>query len=78
MTESEVLAWIANLFEESPDNIAPETARESIEAWDSLGTLSLIAGLEEKFEILVSEDELRQLRRVGDILELIRKAGKLA
>ena len=37
MTYEDALAWIADIFEESRENIHPELKRNEIETWDSLG-----------------------------------------
>ena len=78
MTLEEALAWIANIFEEAVDNIKPETARDDIKYWDSLGVLSLMAGLDEEFDIQLSEDELQEMRTIEDILKVLRKHGQLS
>ena len=77
MTQQEALQWIAVLFEESDNQIQPETTRDKIAAWDSLGMLTLMAGLNEKFDIVMSDYELQEFRTVGDILNVLRKNGKL-
>jgi acyl carrier protein len=73
MSEQEVLTWIADLFEEPPENITPETERDKIIGWDSLGVLSLMAGLDEKFNILMTDEEMQNLKKVGDVLNVLRK-----
>lgn len=78
MTLEEALAWIANIFEEAVDNIKPETVRDDIKYWDSLGVLSLMAGLDEEFDIQLSEDELQEMRTIEDILKVLRKHGQLS
>ena len=77
MTKEEALEWIAELFEESVENITPETPRDEIPAWDSLGILTLMARLDEDFEILLEEEEVQELRSVNDILEALRRHSKL-
>ena len=78
MSQDEALQWIAELFEETVDNIQPQTAREAIPSWDSLGTLTLMAGLNERFDITVSADELVSMKRVDDILTVLRRHGALS
>jgi acyl carrier protein len=73
----EALAWVADIFEAPAEKIRPETRRDEVEAWDSLGILTLIARLDEDFHILLTEEEIQELRSVGDILGLIRKHGIL-
>ncbi len=77
MNTEEALRWIANLFEEQVENITPETPREKIEAWDSLGILTLMAALNENFDIILSENEIQELRKVGDIFAVLSDRGKL-
>jgi acyl carrier protein len=78
MTVDNALIWIANLFEEPVENIAVETKREGIPAWDSLGVLSLIAALDEEFDIRLSEREIQEMKVVEDILQLFKSRGVLS
>ena len=64
-------------FEQPAESIKPETPREEIVAWDSLGVLMLMAALDEKHEIMLSDEELRAMTKAGDILEVLRREGKL-
>ena len=77
MTLQEALNWIAELFEESVEDITPETLKEDIPAWDSLGILALMASLDEDFNILLTDDEVQNLKKVDDVFELLRKNGQL-
>ena len=76
-TEEDVLNWIAELFQHPVVRLKPETPREDIPDWDSLGVLSLMAGLDEQYGILLSDAELNAMTRVGDILNVLRRVGKL-
>jgi acyl carrier protein len=75
--KDEALQWIAEIFEEPPDLVKPETPQEEILGWDSLGVLTLIAGFDERFDIALSEADIAEFRKVDDILELLRRHGKL-
>lgn len=77
MSQTEALQWIAELFEEPAENILPESSRDAIPNWDSLGVLTLMAALSERFDITVGTDELTQMKRVDDILTVLRRNGKL-
>ena len=77
MTPSEALAWVATMFEEPLDNVRPETPRDEIFGWDSLGVLALMAELDEKFDIRVGEQEMTAMTSVQDILNVLQKHGKL-
>ena len=75
MTKEEALDWVANHFEEEVVDISLDTPREDIPAWDSLGTLTLMAGLDEEFSIQLNEDQIADLRNVGDVVALLNGAG---
>jgi acyl carrier protein len=78
MDRQEALNWIGEVFEEAPGRIAPNTAREEVPGWDSLGTLSLIAAFDERFDIQLSEGDIEGLKRVDDILEILRRHAALS
>ena len=75
---SEILTWVAEVFERPAEGLRPETKRDEIDAWDSLGILTLIARMDEDFQVLLTEDEIQGLRSVGDIIEVLRKHGQVA
>ena len=77
MTTEEALGWIAELFEEPLDAVHPDATAEEIPAWDSLGVLNLMAGLDDDFDIQLSDEEIQQLKTVCDILELFKRYGHL-
>lgn len=77
MTYEETLAWIADIFEESKENIHPELSRSEIATWDSLGTLTLLARLDEDLDILLSENDIAELRKIQDIIELLKRHNKI-
>ena len=54
-------------------NLIPETTRKDIAAWDSLKMLTIIEALDEQFGIVISEKEIEGIKKVGDILNILRK-----
>jgi acyl carrier protein len=78
MTVQETLKWIAELFDESLERISPETPRDAVPEWDSLGVLTLMADMDEKFGIVLTDDELQAMTKVEDIIQVLRKNGKLS
>lgn len=78
MNTQEALSWIAEVFEEPDGRIAAATERTAIAGWDSLGTLSLIAALDEKFDIHLDEKEIEGMAKVDDILAVLRRQGALS
>lgn len=78
MTETEALDWLATLFNQPAGSLSPDTPRDAIPEWDSLGILNLMAGLDEKFGLLLADDTLKAMSRVGDVLDVLRSNGKLS
>lgn len=78
MNTQDALSWIAEVFEEPAGRIDAATERSAIPGWDSLGTLSLIAALDEKFDIHLDEKEIEAMAKVDDILAVLRRQGALA
>lgn len=77
MNTQEALSWIAETFEQPAELVTAETMRKDIPSWDSLGTLVLIAAFDEKFDIHLSERDLDGMQRINDVLEILRRNGKL-
>lgn len=73
MTQEDALTWIAEIFEEPPENVRESSTRDEIAGWDSLGVLTLMASLDERFDIRLTEQELGELQCVGDILALLER-----
>jgi len=77
MTQEDALRWIAALFEERAENLTPDTHRDAIPAWDSLGILTLIASLDSDFGIVLADADIQHIKTVGDILHIMQSKGKL-
>ena len=77
MTTQDATKWIARLFQESEDALTPATPRDAVPAWDSLGELTLMADMDEKFGIVLTDNQLRVMAKVDDILDVLRNNGKI-
>jgi acyl carrier protein len=77
MTQDEATRWIADIFEEPVEHITPATQREAIPGWDSMGVLALMAALDKDFDIVLSPEDIKALKKVGDIMELLQRNGKM-
>ena len=77
MTQTEALNWVAKLFEEPVGQLNVDTARKDVIAWDSLGVLTLMASLDSDFGITLSDDQIENMKKVDDILIILRKHGAL-
>jgi len=77
MTQTESVAWIAQVFEMTPDQLTPDTHRDNVPAWDSLGVLTLMASLDSDFGIVMTDEDIQAVKTVCDILDVMRRHGKL-
>jgi acyl carrier protein len=77
MTDEEAIKWFADLFGLPTSSLSTATTRSDIPTWDSLGVLTLMAALDETFNLVVDDATMRSLQGVGDVLGLLRKNGKL-
>lgn len=77
MNNNEALDWIAGVFEMPAGRLSPDTARHEVPTWDSLGTLTLIAALDE-LNIQVDEQELEAMAKIDDVFAVLRRHGALA
>lgn len=71
MQHQDLLQWLANLFEEPVENLSESTRRDEIYGWDSLGMLTLMAELDERFGIQITDKDIRSLDSIGALLALI-------
>lgn len=77
MNQAEALALIAEIFE-CPNNLTPNTQKQNVRGWDSMGVLSLMAEFDDRFSILLTQPQLEQMKTVDDILKILREHGHLA
>lgn len=73
MNATEVLALLAEIFDEPVGHVTAATPREQLPGWDSLGHLVLMAKLDERFGLRLSQTELDRLTSVSAILEVLEQ-----
>jgi acyl carrier protein len=78
VTQDEALKWVATVFEAPAGSLTADTPQSDIPGWDSLGVLTMMADLDEKFKIQLDEGDVKAMTRVSDILALLQKHGALA
>jgi acyl carrier protein len=78
MTLNEALEMIAGFFEAEISNIRPDTLREEITGWDSMGFLTLMAEFDDRFSIILTAPQLEKMQKVNDILQILRDHSLLS
>ena len=75
MTTVEITEKVTSIFKDVLDNddiiLMRETIADDIEEWDSLAHISIIVAIEKQFKIKFDLAELKQLKNVGDLLDLV-------
>ncbi|WP_086227758.1 MULTISPECIES: hypothetical protein [Campylobacter] len=58
---------------ECDETLTPQTPLDSIAEWDSMGKISTIVMLADDYGYTLTYDELKELKIVGDILDLMNE-----
>ncbi|HCT94566.1 MAG: acyl carrier protein [Bacteroidetes bacterium GWE2_39_28] len=74
MDLNEFVKAFAAEFEITPaESFTPETVYKELDEWDSLIVLSIIALVDDEFNVKISGQDLRDCRTIEDIFNLISK-----
>jgi len=67
-----ITAVFHDIFDDDSLVIQRETSAKDIEEWDSLAHISLIVAIEKEFRIKFDLAELKPLKNVGEMIDLIQ------
>jgi acyl carrier protein len=70
MTKQDLITEIQDILQVDEGNLNEATTLASLEDWDSLAFISIIALFDKKLSKKVPLDELKQCQSVGDIITL--------
>ena len=77
MSEQDILAAVQDIFRDNFDDdtlvITRDTCADDIEDWDSLEQINLLTAIEKKFSIKFKLADVRNLKDVGDLLDLVKR-----
>ncbi len=72
----EIQEFIQNFAEQFEDTDAsvftPETVFHDLDEWSSLVGLSIIAMIDDEYDVTIKGDELRAAKTVNDVYELVK------
>lgn len=71
MTKQEKLENIAEILDLDAEDLKEETVLEEFEEWDSVAILSFIAFMDEEFGKAVKGAEIRKLKTVKDLMDMM-------
>ena len=78
LSEQDLIARLADTLGVEPAALSRTTTANDLEAWDSMGTMSILLWLSDDFDIKLAPNETAQLQSVEGILKLVSDAGKLS
>ena len=69
MNMEEKIILLAKTLQLDRKHLNPDTKLDSLEEWDSLGIMAVIAMLDKKFDIRLNGNEIALLQTSNDILK---------
>lgn len=73
MEIKEFIENFANQFEDTdPKVFTPETKFRELEEWSSLSALSVIAMVDEEYDVQLKADEMRRTNTVQELFDLVK------
>ena len=77
MTEQAILVAVQEIFRDNIDDdnkeITRDTCADDIADWDSLEQINLLTAIEKKFNSKFKLADVRNLKNVGDLLDLVAR-----
>ena len=77
MTTKEFIKQCCLALDVEPGLLDRNSSPETVETWDSLGYLSIIAMIDKEFGITIGGDELEKFKTLGDIIDELKTRGVL-
>jgi acyl carrier protein len=74
--KSKLTAIIRDVLDDETITLTRETTAKDVEEWDSLAHISIIVAVEKEFQTRFDLYEIKRLRNVGDMIDLINNQHK--
>lgn len=74
VNKNEIIDLTAKIFECDINTISEETGLGHHPNWDSLGHISLMVALEEKYHITIDENNIEKLLTIANIIRYINES----
>ncbi len=76
MNRTDAIALIESALNEPPGCVSDATALESLAGWDSVGWISVIAAMDDRYHVVLPPEKLTACRTAGELVDLV--AGRLS
>jgi acyl carrier protein len=73
--ELRVRRMVADVLNVPLAQVMRATSPETVDTWDSVQHLNLVLALESEFGVSVPPEDIEKLRSVGDMIDMVAKAG---
>ena len=73
---AEILEIVSTIVEKEPNKIPPDAHLVQEVGADSMMALEILAALEKKYRIVISEEKLRQMTTLNKIINTVEEAKK--
>lgn len=77
MTTEDFIRECCIALQLEPGSLDKESSPGSVESWDSMGWLSLVAMVDDKLGLTLEITDLRNIKKIGDFVELLSGKGLL-
>ncbi len=72
-----LLDLLCELMDEPEGSLTPESILEDVEGWDSLSALTIMAEYDDRFEIVLTPDQLESFTVIDNFIQVVRDQGLL-
>ena len=73
ISQTDMLKVLSEAFDAPLAELRLDTERDSIPGWDSMGALTLMAEMDERFSLQLSPDRSRKMSKIADIFTYLRE-----
>jgi acyl carrier protein len=71
----QLLAVFAEEFGMEPAELNDDSSPDSVDAWDSLAAMRLVAAIEETFKVTLSTTDIMKMRSIGKARSVLQRMG---
>lgn len=73
---SDFFAKLADILGVDEEEISPDSQLQSLEEWDSLGTLTVVSMVDDDYHVTILSEEIAGVQTAGELWELVQsKSG---
>lgn len=71
MEIKEFIENVKDQFEDAPDTFGADTKFRELEDWSSLVSLSIIAMVDDEYDVVIKAADIKNVETVGQLFELV-------